>query len=142
MALLYQDFLVRCRIARVAGEPPDLTRFRKEITLAKAGVGDDAAVASGDWDQATLVAAALPDDVRGVFLLVARAALTGAPCPSDAEIARAYGTRSNGRARRLLAYMEERGFIATATDLRGARIVTLPDLGWRTAPGLAELATV
>ncbi|MGA0531196.1 helicase HerA domain-containing protein [Hansschlegelia sp. KR7-227] len=142
MALLYQDFLVRCRIARVAGEPPDLPRFRKEITLAKAGVGDDAAVASGDWDQATLVAAALPDDVRGVFLLVARAALTGAPCPSDAEIARAYGTRSNGRARRLLAYMEERGFIATATDLRGARIVTLPDLGWRTAPGLAELAAV
>ena len=142
VSLLYQDFLVRCRIARIPGEPLDLPRFRKELALAKAGVGgtEDAAAHQGDWAQATLVAAALPEDVRGVFLLVARAALTGAPCPTDAEIARAYGTRSNGRARRLLAYMEERGFIHAATDLKGARVVSLPDLGWRTAPGQTELA--
>jgi hypothetical protein len=140
VSLLYQDFLVRCRIAKIAGEPLDLPSFRKALALAKAGVAEDGSMAEGAWDQATLVASALPEDVRGVFLLLAKSALAEAPCPSDAEIARAYGTRSAGRARRLLAYMEERGFIATATDLRGARIVSLPDLGWRTAPGKAELA--
>ena len=139
VSLLYQDFLVRCRIARIQGEPLDLPAFRRELALAKAGV-EEAPAAAGEWDQATLVAAALPEDMRGVFLLIAKAALAGAPCPTDAEIARAYGTRSPGRARRLLAYMEERGFIQTATDLRGARLAVLPDLGWRTAPCRAELA--
>ncbi|MBO6508433.1 MAG: ATP-binding protein, partial [Roseibium sp.] len=51
------------------------------------------------------------------------------------EIATAYGTRSPGRARWLLSHMEERGFLVCATDLRGNRIVTLTDLGWRTEPG-------
>jgi hypothetical protein len=137
VSLLYQDFIVRCRIARLAGEPPDLPWFRRELAIARAGL-DQGSVASGEWDQATLVAAALPEDVRGVFLLVAKAALTKAPCPSDGEIARAYGTRSPGRARRLLAYMEERGFLACASDMRGHRIVMLPDLGWQTAPGLPD----
>ena len=137
VSLLYQDFLVRCRIARLPGEAPDLPRFRRELAIAKAGL-DQGSVASSDWDQATLVAAALPEDVRGVFLLIAQAAHGKHPCPSDAEIARAYGTRSTGRARRLLAYMEERGFLSCAADLRGNRIVMLPDLGWQTAPGPAE----
>ncbi|MFD1704295.1 helicase HerA domain-containing protein [Methylopila henanensis] len=137
VSALYQDFLVRCRIARLPGEAPDLPRFRRELAIAKAGV-DDASVEASDWEQATLVAASLPEDVRGVFLLVAKAALTKAPCPSDGEIARAYGTRSPGRARRLLAYMEERGFLTCAADMRGARIVMLPDLGWQTAPGFPD----
>jgi hypothetical protein len=139
VALLYQDFLVRCRIARMPGEPIDLPRFRKELALAKAGFGEGT-VATSDWDQATLVASGLPDDVQGVFLLLAKAALAKAPCPSDDEIARAYGTRSTGRARRLLAHMEDRGFLTCASDLRGRRIVILPDLGWQTAPGAADLA--
>ena len=88
----------------------------------------------------TIVAAALPEDMRGVFLLVAKAALAKAPCPSDEEIARAYGTRSPSRARRLLAYMEERGFLICASDLRGQRMIQLPDLGWQTAPGSATAA--
>jgi len=139
VSLLYQDFLVRCRIARLPGDAPDLPRFRRELAIAKAGV-DDGEVASSDWDQATLIAASLPEDVRGVFLLVAKAALMKGPCPSDADIAKAYGTRSTGRARRLLTYMEERGFISCASDLRGNRIVMLPDLGWQTAPGALESA--
>ncbi|MFC3691238.1 helicase HerA domain-containing protein [Chenggangzhangella methanolivorans] len=141
VAMLYQDFLVRCRIARLPGEAPDLPRFRKALALAKAGVEQGSAT-EDDWSQATLIAASLPEDMRGVFLLIAKAALGESPCPSDDDIARAYGTRSSGRARRLLAYMEERGFIQTATDLKGARIVTLPDLGWRTAPGGVGLARV
>ena len=56
----------------------------------------------------------LPDDMQGVFLLVAQAAITSAPCPSDAELARAYGSHSPSRARRLLAYFEERGLLVAA----------------------------
>ncbi|WP_075217729.1 ATP-binding protein [Mongoliimonas terrestris] len=137
VSILYQDFLVRCRIARVPGDPPDLPTFRRRLAIARAGV-EQGTMESADWDQATLVAASLPEDIRGVFLLVARAALQKAPCPSDADIAKAYGTRSPARARRLLAYMEERGFLVCASDLRGNRLVMLPDLGWQTAPGDAD----
>lgn len=139
VSLLYQDFLVRCRIQRVSGEGIDLPEFRRRLALARAGL-DSGSVDDDAWSQATLVADALPEDVRGVFLLVARSALAKLPCPSDADIARAYGTRSPGRARRILAWMEERGFLVVASDLRGNRIVQLPDLGWQTAPGDAERA--
>ena len=39
----------------------------------------------------------MPEDLHGVFLLLARTAIEGAPCPSDEELAQAYGTRSPGR---------------------------------------------
>jgi Predicted ATPase len=137
ISALYQDFQVRCRIRRVKGAALDLPAFRKRLALARAGVETEA-LDEEAWKQATLIAAALPEEMRGVFLLVARAGLTKAPCPSDDEIARAYGTRSPSRARRLLAYMEERGFLVCASDLRGQRIIQLPDLGWQTAPGAAD----
>ncbi|WP_237151924.1 ATP-binding protein [Oryzibacter oryziterrae] len=137
VSMLYQDFLVRCRIKRVQGESLDLPSFRKRLALARAGVETET-VDEDAWKQATLIAAALPEDMRGVFLLVAKAALQKAPCPSDLEIAKAYGTRSPSRARRLLAYMEERGFLVCASDLRGQRMIQLPDLGWQTAPGMAD----
>jgi uncharacterized protein len=134
IASLYQDFQVRCRIAKLPGGAPDLQMFRQKLSVARAGVekGD---VDDSDWQQAELIAAELPEDMRGVYLLLAKAALAKAPCPGNIEIATAYGTRSPGRARWLLSHMEERGFLVCATDLRGNRIVTLTDLGWQTAPG-------
>ena len=84
------------------------------------------------------LAASLPDYLQGVFLVVARAAGGGEPCPSDAAIARAYGTHSARRARRLLAYFEERGLVVLRTDLRGKRIAAFPDLECETAPGDAD----
>jgi hypothetical protein len=56
-------------------------------------------------------------------------------CPGDAAIARAYGTHSFRRARRLLAYIEEQGLIVCQLDGAGRRIVTLVELAWATAPG-------
>jgi hypothetical protein len=135
VSVLYQDFLVRCRIRKVAGEAVELPEFRRRLALARAGL-DAGGIDEEDWSRATLVAGSLPEDVRGVFLLVARAALTRSPCPSDVEIARAYGTRSTGRARRVLGWMEERGYLAVAADMRGNRVVQVPDLGWQTAPGI------
>ena len=60
---------------------------------------------------------------------------TGAPCPSDATLARAYGSHSPRRARRLLTYFEERGLLVVRTDFHGHRVLAFPDLGCETAPG-------
>jgi DNA helicase HerA-like ATPase len=134
VAVLYQDFLVRCRIRRVPGEPPALPAFRRKLAVARAGVEAELA-GSESWQQALTLSETLTDDIQGVFLMVARAALAGVPCPSDATLARAYGTHSTGRARRLLTWFEERGLIVVRLDFRGSRIVALPDLGCETAPG-------
>ncbi|WP_448192370.1 helicase HerA domain-containing protein [Azospirillum sp. sgz301742] len=134
VAVLYQDFLVRCRIHNLRGKPLDLPAFRRKLATVRAGVNAESGD-SPDWEKATTYAADLPEDIQGVFLLLARAAMDQAPCPSDAEIARACGSRSTGRARRLLAYMEQRNFVVSRNDRAGRRIVALPGLGWETAPG-------
>ncbi|KZK76922.1 AAA-like domain protein [Pseudovibrio sp. W64] len=127
---LYQDFQVRCRIDRLKSQ--DLAKFRKFLSVARAGV-DKKEVEEGDWQQAEVIAGQLPEEMRGVYLLLAKAAFADEPCPADLDIAKAYGTRSPGRARWLLTHMEEQGFIICASDLRGNRIVTLPDIGKQTA---------
>jgi hypothetical protein len=134
VAVLYQDFLVRCRIRRVGGEPLELPAFRRRIAVARAG-GSAAPADTARWDQAVAFAADLAEEIQGVYLLIARAALEDLPCPGDAAIARACGSRSPGRARRLVAYMESRDIVVTRSDPRGLRIIALPDLGWETAPG-------
>jgi hypothetical protein len=139
IAVLYQDFLVRCRIRRLQGLPLDLNGFRRRLTIARAGVGADAAE-DADWGHATAIAAGLPEDVQGVYLLLARAALNGEPCPSDEAVARVCGSQSPGRARRLLAYMEGQGALVVRKDLRGRRIIALPDLGRETAAEAPDVA--
>jgi hypothetical protein len=67
--------------------------------------------------------------------MLARAALAGEPCPGDEALARAIGSRSPGRAKRLLAYVETRGTIVCRMDYRGNRVVALPSLNCETAPG-------
>ena len=134
VAVLYQDFLVRCRIRRVPGEPLALPAFRRRLAVAKATVDEETA-SSDTWQQALALSERLTDDVQGVFLIVAQAAVTGAPCPPDATLARVYGTHSVGRARRLLTYFEERGLVVVRTDFHGQRIVAFPDIGVETAPG-------
>ena len=136
-ATLYQDFCVRCRVRRLGGEPLSLSAFRRRLAVARAEAGQIVANTSG-WEQAQTLAATLPDELAGLFLVVARAALEGAACPSDATLAAAYGTHSGGRARRALAHLEERGAIVMRRDLRGAPILAVPDLGVETGPGEPE----
>ncbi len=133
-AQLYQDFLVRCRIRRVPGDAPALPAFKRLLAVARVAP-DEAVAASDGWQQALALSETLTDDVQGVFLVIAQAALTAAPCPSDATLARLYGTHSSSRARRLLTWFEERGLIVLRTDFRGLRIAAFPDLGAETAPG-------
>ena len=134
IGVLYQDFLVRCRIEALDSGVPDLNTFRGMLTRARAGVGSET---GGDavWQDLSARASVLPEDMQGIFMMLARAALDGRPCPGDDAIARAYGTRSTGRARRVLAFIEEQGLIVCQVNGAGQRTVTLVELAWATAPG-------
>ena len=136
-AALFQDFTLRCRVRRIESDSIGLPEFKRRLAARRVG-GE--APDSPHWEQAQATAAALPDDLAGPFLLIARAAIEGAPCPTDAGLAEAYGTSSAGRARRMLAYLEERGAIVVRRDLRGAPIIAVPDLGVETAPGEPRMA--
>lgn len=134
-AVLYQDFGLRCRMRQLNDPGMDLADFRRRLAMARAGIFDE-----GDesWTEALELSTRLPEDMLGAFLLIARAAKDVLPCPSDAELAEVYGTRSPGRVRRLLSYIEARGLLVTRIDLSGKRTLTLPDLGWTTAPAIPE----
>lgn len=134
VAVLYQDFLVRCRIHRVSGEPLALPVFRRRLAVAQASRGEGM-IDDEKWQTALQLSETLTDDVQGVFLIVAQAAVKGVPCPSDATLARAYGSHSTSRARRLLTYFEERGLLVVRNDFKGMRVVAFPDMGCETAAG-------
>jgi hypothetical protein len=134
-AVLFQDFQVRCRMHRLNGATLELAEFRRRMAMARAGFFD----AREERLQPVLaMAGELPEDMLAPFLLIARAALDGAPCPPDDMLAEIYGTRSPGRVRRLLAYIETQGIIVTRIDFAGKRSIALPRLGISTAA--AELA--
>jgi hypothetical protein len=136
-AVLYQDFLVRCRMKRINGRQLDLAAFKRKLATARAGVSIEAEH-SENWDKAQAVADRLPEDLQPLFLLLARAAMDQTPCPSDTEIARARNSRSPRRARGLLEYLESRGVITQRESQGGLRVIALPDLEWETAPGDPE----
>ena len=142
-ASLYQDFAVRCRMRGQARAPLDLPGFARSLAFARAGLFPDDLLDDG-WAGALALADTLPEDMLGVFMLIAKAAREGAPCPADAAIAAVYGTRSISRARRLLGYMEGKGIVALRVDLRGRRTAAVPRLGWSTAleEGRSEAATL
>ena len=139
VAVLYQDFLVRCRIQRIPGEPLALPAFRRRLAIGRARVAAEVA-AGEEWQRALELSERLPDDVQSVFLAVAQEAISGGQCPPDATLARIYGTHSVSRARRLLTYFEERNLIVVRTDFHGRRVVAFPDLGVETAPGDPDAA--
>ncbi|KIZ38946.1 MULTISPECIES: ATP-binding protein [Rhodopseudomonas] len=134
VGVLYQEFVVRCRIEGLGAAVPDLGDFRHMLTRARAGLGSE--IADDDaWQDVAARAAILPEDMQGIFMMIARAAKEGWPCPGDAAIARAYGSHSLRRARRILTYIEEQGLIVCQFDGTGKRTVTLVELAWATAPG-------
>ncbi|MBU0555929.1 MAG: ATP-binding protein [Alphaproteobacteria bacterium] len=133
-AALFQDFSVRCRMQRIGDPGIDLLSFRRRFAVAVAGGEDDE---DPRWQAALGLASQVQDDVLAPFLLIARAAIKGQPCPDDEVLARAYGTRSVGRIRRLLDYLEKGDLIVVRTDFGGRRSVGIPELGLTTAPAEA-----
>ena len=130
--LVYQDFLFHCRMKKLGEFGTDMPSFRRRLAIARAGVeadgGDD------DWQSVIGMAESLPEEMQGVFLMLARAARAGEPCPTDEALARAYGSHSPSRGRWLLTYMAEQGHIVCDADFRGLRTVVIAGVGWRTAP--------
>lgn len=128
-SFLYQDFSVRCRMQRLAKVPLDLAQFRRRFALAKGGVFDPA---DEKWRELLDAASRLSDDMLAPFAAIARAAIEGAACPDDDALGRAYGTRSPGRIRRLVEYMEKQGAIVVRSDFGGRRSIGIPELGLST----------
>jgi hypothetical protein len=133
VGILYQEFAVRCRIEGLGSAGPNLGMFRRMLTCAKAGLSANTE-ADGPWKEVSERADLLPEDMQGVFLMIAHAARENLPCPSDMTIARVYGTHSIRRARRALAYIEEQGLLVSQLDGMGRRTVTLVEPAWTTAP--------
>jgi hypothetical protein len=129
-ASLYQDFSVRCRMRRIKLDGYDVTRFRRGFAIAVAGIDP----ADESWANLLAMARDLSEDVLAPFLLLARAAQDGAPCPDDDDLARAYGTTSPGRIRRLLDHFEKSGLIVIRNDYGGRRSIGIPLLGTTTEP--------
>ncbi|MFA7414763.1 MAG: ATP-binding protein [Rhizobium sp.] len=136
-SVLYQEFLVRARMRRISGPPMPMGEFRRRVAIVRSGVDEETARGEA-WATALSMSSGVSDDLQGVFLLMAKAAICGEPCPSDLRIARAYGTHSARRARRLLGYFEEQGLVVVHADFSGKRIVAFPDLQLETAPGAAD----
>jgi hypothetical protein len=134
-AALFQDFQLRCRMRGMTAGL-DMAEFGRRLAMARAGVTDP-----DEYEEAISLGACLPEEMLAPFLALARAARSGEPCPEDATLARLYGTSSTGRARRMLAFIEEKGLILCRTDLAGKRSVTLPHLGWTTAAAVPDPST-
>jgi hypothetical protein len=130
VSALYQDFTVRCRMRKLPRAPLDLAAFRRRLAMAVAGIVDERAP---EWRNVVALAGRIPEDMLTPFLMIACAATSGAPCPTDEDFARAYGTSSPGRVRRLIEHMERNGFIVVRTDFGGRRSIGVPDLGVTTA---------
>ena len=137
VATLYQDFSVRCRMKRLPKSPLGLPEFHRRLAMAMAGLFDPK---GAHWLEIAPLAARVPDDMLAPFLLIACAAAAGEACPGDEALARAYGTNSPGRVRRLIDYMEKNGLIVVRTDFGGRRSIGVPELGRSTAPSEDEPA--
>lgn len=58
-AVLYQDFLVRARMRRIAGTPMPLSEFRRQVAITRSGVDVEMA-ASEHWQTALELSKAFP----------------------------------------------------------------------------------
>lgn len=131
LATLYQDFQLRARLAGLSRHVLEMNAFRRLLATVRCGIGPERAE-TPEWRDVQERAERLPEDIQGVYLLLARCALDGAPCPDDATLARAYGTHSLGRARRQLAYLEECETIVLRETPLGRRVAIVGP-GWQTA---------
>jgi len=122
---LYQTFLAGCRSKGIHIPPLDLIGFRREFACALAGL--DRVDEEGRM-RLLSIASDIPDDVLSPFLVIARSAMEGRDAPDEEELARAYGTSSPGRVRRLLEHFEREGLIAVREIFGGARKITVPAL--------------
>jgi hypothetical protein len=121
----YQTFLTRCRRERLIGPMPDMRAFRRRFAVAGAGLSE-----LNEAVQARIMqlAGAVEEDLLGPFLVIAKAAHAGETQVDENALARAYGTSSPGRIRRLLDHLERQGLVVVREDFGGDRTVMVPGL--------------
>lgn len=126
----YQTFLTRCRRERLVGPMPDMRGFRRRFAIAGAGMDsiDDATRA-----RILALADTVEEDLLAPFLVIACAAHAGETVLDEDALARAYGTSSPGRIRRLLDHLERQGMIVVREDFGGSRTLMVPGLTGETA---------
>ena len=122
----YQTFLTRCRRERIIGPMPDMRAFRRRFAMAGAGLDE---LPDGTAARIMELAEAVEEDLLAPFLVIARAAHAGETQVDEDELARAYGTSSPGRIRRLLDHLERQGLVVVREDFGGDRTVMVPGLG-------------
>ena len=130
-AAVFQDFTVRCRMRGLKSPGLDAAEFRRSFSRALAGLELD----EPDEQDARLMGLAdtIPAELMAPFLAIGKAAIAGAPCPDDEQLAVLYGTRSIGRARRMLEHLEKSDLVVVRTDFSGRRSVAIPRLDVATA---------
>jgi hypothetical protein len=111
-----------------------LSEFKLILNAARSGV-DPSTMDEAEWLRAIDIARVIPDDLQAVFLILASAALRGAPCPSDLHIAKRCGQHAPGRARSRIRHLEKSDRLVVRTGMTGMRTIVLPDLGWETGWG-------
>ncbi len=121
----YQTFLSRCRRERLIGPLPDMHGFRRRIALAGAALDELPAETQARIMQ---LADTVEDDLLAPFLVIAKAAHAGETQVDEDELARAYGTSSPGRIRRLLDHLERQGLVVVREDFGGGRTIMVPGL--------------
>lgn len=130
-AAVFQDFTVRCRMRGLKSPGLDAAEFRRSFSRALAGLE----LGESDEQDARLMGLAdtIPAELMAPFLAIGKAAIAGAPCPDDERLAVLYGTRSIGRARRMLEHLEKSDLVVVRTDFSGRRSVAIPRLDVATA---------
>ena len=121
----YQTFLTHCRRERLIGPMPDMQAFRRKFAVESAGLADlDQAMQRRIME----LAAQIEDDLLAPFLVIARAAHAGETEVDEDALARAYGTSSPGRIRRLLDHLERQGLVVVREEFGGGRTIMVPGL--------------
>ena len=121
----YQTFLTRCRRERLIGPMPDMRAFRRRFAVAGARLGE---LDEETRHQIMALAETVEEDLLAPFLVIARAAHAGETAVDEDDLARAYGTSSPGRIRRLLDHLERQGLVVVREDFGGTRTVMVPGL--------------
>lgn len=96
--------------------------FRRLFAFALSGTGGLSAPARATIER---LAEGVKEDVLAPYLTIAVAALHGRNRPDEDELARVYGSSSQGRIRRLLEHLERSNLISVREDFGGARTITV-----------------
>ncbi|UMM64512.1 ATP-binding protein [Aristophania vespae] len=130
LATLYQDFQMRARLKGLPRSVIDIDEFRRLLGTIRSGISQEDAELE-EWHDILQRANQLPEDLQGLYLLLANTARINKPCPDDEILARFYGTHSLSRARRQLHYLEEREMIILREE-GSKRAVAIVGPAWQT----------